>query len=163
MKAHVHRHQRHAQRREQFQRGRREKGDAQHAHGAGADIFGAVSHAARGGVHRAQGTQRRQAAQAVEQEAAHAAHHLQLRFAGGLGAPTDDGHEDRDQGRGQHQDQRRQPRVIRHHQRDRGRHQHRALARRPVAHQPGQHGFGLLGQHAGSLARRQALAVERRT
>ncbi len=161
VEADVDRDQRHAQRREQLERGRGQEGDPQHAHGALAQRFGTVAQPSRGQCHRAVRADRRQAAQPIEQEGVHPAEFDEMRLAGGLRAPADEGHEQRDQRHRADQDQRRGPGLAAHGQRDQRRHQHRAVPRPAMPAQPGHERLGLLGEQRGDLARRGAVAVQR--
>jgi hypothetical protein len=88
---------------EKLQHRRRQKGNAQHAHGAGAQVFGMVTQSLARQLHGMQSTQRAQAAQAVQQESVHMAQLQHLLFASRLGTPAHDRHEERYQRRGNHQ------------------------------------------------------------
>ncbi|MDT4836038.1 hypothetical protein FQZ97_697210 [compost metagenome] len=159
----VDRDQRHAQRGEQLQHGRRQERDAQHRHRALAQRLGGGTEPVGRGIDRVERAQRGQAAQAVEQEGVHAAHLDHLRLAGRLGAPADDGHEDRDQRRRHQQHQRRGPREPGHRREQEERHHRRAPACGLVAHEVRHQRLGLFGEHAGRKARGRAFAVQRRT
>ena len=114
-------------------------------------------------IDRAQGAQRGQAAQAVQQKTVHLTqlHHLLL--AGRLGTPAHDGHEQGNQGRRHHQDQRRHPGLPGHHGGNHQRQHPGAPHCGLVARQPGHNRLRLFSHRAGGLARRHAPCVQGRT
>ena len=163
VKAHVGCHHGHAQRREQLQHRRRQEGDAQHLHRAQAQVLGTGPQPAGCGLHAAQGTQRRQPPQPIQQEGVHAAHLQPLRLAGGPGAPAHQHHEKRNERGCRDQHGRGGPAVPRHGQQDQQGHEAHAPHGAVVACQPRQDGLGLFGQHAGGRAGMQAGTIQWRT
>ncbi|SPU67225.1 Uncharacterised protein [Brucella neotomae] len=109
METDIDRHHCHAKRRKKLQHSRGKKGDPQHRHGFCTQGFSVFAQAFCRHVNGVEGADRGEPAQPVEQKAIHAAKRHKLFFACSLRAPANQRHENRDQRRGDQQDERRHP------------------------------------------------------
>ena len=110
-----------------------------------------VAQALTGQVHRLQRPQGAEATQSVQQKGIHIAHLHHLLFTRRFGAPAHNRHEQRNQRRGDDQDQGRHPGLTGHGGHDRQRKNAHAPHGALIAGQPGHDGLGLLGHRTGGL------------
>ncbi len=94
-----------ADRREEFEHGRRQEGDAQHRHGADAQLFARLPHRLDLGGLAAEQFEREDAAQPVGEMRRQPAERRRLGILGGLGAVADQRHEEGDQRSGDQKQQ----------------------------------------------------------